>query len=37
VFLCPDGGSPYVDTIYSNEWVKWINNQKDTVMSLKYT
>ena len=34
VFLCPDGGSPYVDTVYNNEWVKWINNQKDSVMNL---
>ncbi|AKF95956.1 2,3-diaminopropionate biosynthesis protein SbnA [Brevibacillus laterosporus] len=27
VFLCPDSGSPYVDTIYNNEWINWLREQ----------
>ena len=28
VFLCPDGGMPYVNTIYNQEWVQWLHQQK---------
>ncbi|QDS33896.1 2,3-diaminopropionate biosynthesis protein SbnA [Brevibacillus brevis] len=28
VFLCPDGGMPYVNTVYNQEWVQWLHQQK---------
>lgn len=24
VFLCPDGGTPYIDTVYNKEWATWL-------------
>ena len=27
VFLCPDGGMPYVDTVYNSEWVAWMRKE----------
>jgi N-(2-amino-2-carboxyethyl)-L-glutamate synthase len=27
LFLCPDNGLPYVDTIYNNKWVKYLKEQ----------
>ncbi|TCP67309.1 2,3-diaminopropionate biosynthesis protein SbnA [Baia soyae] len=27
VFLCPDNGVPYVQTVYNAEWIKWLLNQ----------
>ncbi|SFX17583.1 cysteine synthase A [Thermoactinomyces sp. DSM 45891] len=27
VFLCPDNGVPYVQTVYNAEWIKWLSNQ----------
>lgn len=27
VFLCPDAGLPYIDTIYNSEWVNWLEKK----------
>ncbi|MFC9538779.1 2,3-diaminopropionate biosynthesis protein SbnA [Lysinibacillus sp. NPDC056959] len=27
VFLCPDSGMPYTDTVYNQEWVNWLKIQ----------
>lgn len=29
VFLCPDGGLPYVSTVYNTEWVNWLKQQSE--------
>ena len=34
VFLCPDGGMPYVDTVYNPEWVEWMRSESGTTQSV---
>jgi len=34
VFLCPDGGIPYVDTVYDPKWVKWLREQSQAAASV---
>jgi len=34
VFLCPDGGIPYVDTVYNPKWVAWLKEQTQSTAAL---
>jgi 2,3-diaminopropionate biosynthesis protein SbnA len=32
VFLCPDSGVPYTNTVYSKKWVKWLRSRASMVI-----